>query len=471
MHQRPKRILGYARVSSAEQALGTSLQDQQDVLRAYAKKRGLKVDRMYVEAESAVHEKAERRVQIQALMGEMRQGDLVVVDKVDRWSRDPEFTYGSIRQMLAKGVAFYAIGDDCDPSTPTGDSMLGMRVFFAREEHKRIKIRMVGTRKLLRDRGYYVEGIVPTGYRRQDVKGADRNVLVVHEEEAEHVRRVFRLCISGHSLSEIAEKTDTTRDRVCTMVHSRTYLGEARDSHGNWIQGKHPAIITPRLFAEAQASLERRKNHNGRFASRDDSETSTWWLRNVARCALCKSKMSAAYGPGGPGARRHYYRCYAKCTSHFVRVDGVEEAADRMVADRLVELRAELARAGEAAPKASVSPAEIEASRRKLDRKRERYVEAFADGAISRDQLRAAMSKLDDQRTRIDAIASAAEPVTPKQVSAVLADVTMMRRAWDSARPTERRIIVESLAKSALLAAGRAPRFEWYSVDELAQRH
>lgn len=69
---RPRRVIGYARVSSALQALGTSLADQQATITAYAKGRGLDVARFYVEAESAVHEKFERREQMQALMRDVR---------------------------------------------------------------------------------------------------------------------------------------------------------------------------------------------------------------------------------------------------------------------------------------------------------------------------------------------------------------------------------------------------------------
>lgn len=200
-----RRVLGYARVSSAEQALGTSLADQQATIRAHASARGLTVSTMFVEAESAVHEKHERREQIRALMGSVRRGDLVLVDKIDRWSRDPEFTYASVRQIHEAGASLYAIGDDCDPSTPQGDSMLGLRIFFAREEHKRIRLRMVGTRKLMRDRGLYVEGLPPWGYARQDAR-ANRNVLVVVEADAAKVREAFARCVAGESLDVIARE-------------------------------------------------------------------------------------------------------------------------------------------------------------------------------------------------------------------------------------------------------------------------
>jgi Resolvase, N terminal domain len=92
------RVLGYARVSSELQGQGSSLRDQQAVIAAHAKAKGLPTPTFFVESESAIHEKNERRERIRALQAEVRAGDLVVCDKIDRWSRDPEFTYRSIRR-------------------------------------------------------------------------------------------------------------------------------------------------------------------------------------------------------------------------------------------------------------------------------------------------------------------------------------------------------------------------------------
>jgi site-specific DNA recombinase len=181
---RPRRVLGYARVSSELQGQGSSLRDQQATIAAYAKAQGIPAPTFYVESESAIHEKNERRERIRALQSEVRAGDLVVCDKIDRWSRDPEFTYRSIREILSAGASFYAVGDQCDPSTPEGDTMLNFRVLFAKEEHKRIKARMVGTRRTLRDQGYYVEGTPPFGYRRslpKGHKGPEKNVLAIED--------------------------------------------------------------------------------------------------------------------------------------------------------------------------------------------------------------------------------------------------------------------------------------------------
>lgn len=55
------RALGYCRVSSLEQATGTSLRDQQAAIEAHAKARGVALAHVYVEAESGIHENNERR--------------------------------------------------------------------------------------------------------------------------------------------------------------------------------------------------------------------------------------------------------------------------------------------------------------------------------------------------------------------------------------------------------------------------
>lgn len=460
---KPRRVLGYARVSSAEQALGTSLQDQQNAIHAHAQKRGLNVDRMYVEAESAIYEKAERREQVQALMTEVRADDLVLVDKIDRWSRDPEFAYGSIRTILEKDAHFFAIGDDCDPSTPQGDSMLGLRIFFAREEHKRIRLRMVGTRKLLRDRGLYAEGLPPWGYKRTGGKGPERNVLLVDEVEAPRVRDMFRLSIEGYSLSEIARKIGVHRDRIRTVLRSRHYLGEIKDSSGEWIQARHPPIVDLKTFARSMMAIEERRKGDRR--ARADSHTQTWWLRDLARCALCGAKMSAAYGGHG----RDYYFCYKRCTNRFVRVDRVEHEAIGLFVERLAELREDLAKSSK--PIATVdASASLERKRVQVQVRRERFIEMYADGAISRERLREEMSKLDAERTRIDALATVDPPVSREQKRQALRNVASVRTAWDGATPQERRALAQSFARCVRIAPGQTPIFEWYSAEELARR-
>ena len=469
---RPRRLLGYARVSSELQGQGSSLSDQQAMIAAYAKALGLPSPTFYVEAETAIHERNERRERIRALLGEVRAGDLVVCDKIDRWSRDPEFTYRSIREILTAGASFYAVGDQCDPSTPEGDTMLNFRVLFAKEEHKRIKARMVGTRRILRDQGYYVEGLPPFGYRRslpKGHKGPQKNVLVVEDDEAEVVRRAFRYCIAGRSLAVISSALDLKRDRVRDIIRNRVYLGEIQDTSRQWIKAKHPPLIDLTTFARAHAALDSRRLA-GPGGLGTQSETSGWVFRDVARCAACGAKMGSAYA-GPKDARRYYYKCTRKCGAPYVPVGGVEAKAEAFVVARLDELRDELARE----PKAPPQPAskDFAGRRAQVERRRERFVDAFGDGLMSKGQLQARLAKLDTEALRIDGEEQAALRPSPlADVSArraALREVGTIAKAWRKAPAKARREIAGHLATAVRIAVGNAPVFTWRPTEELLE--
>lgn len=459
---RPRRVLGYARVSSEEQAKGTSLQDQQAAIASYAERQGFRVTQFFVEAESGIREKTERREQMQALMRDVRAGDLVLVDKIDRWSRDPEFTYSSVRKILTCGASFYAVGEALDPSTSEGDSAMGFRILFAREEHKRIRQRMVGTRHALRDKGYWCEGVVPFGYRRnREAKGLERLVLVIDPAEADTVRRAFRLAIRGRSYGEIRETLGLTRDVMKSMLRRRFYVGEITDSRGNWITAKHPAIIDKATFQRANESVGgRRWSPMPGAATRTDD----WILRDVAVCGHCGGKMGSAYGSKGSV----YYRCRAKCsargpqanTGSYIEVRAVERLAAPMILERLQAMRAELA---QPEPK---RPAKDYASQRaKLQQKRSRVVDAFTEGAFDRTDFRRRLERVDAELLKL--AADEQRSVTPVDSREVLREIRTLESAWRKADGKTRRAIVNDLVSKAWLLPDAPPALTFKDAEDL----
>jgi hypothetical protein len=189
--------------------------------------------------------------------------------------------------------------------------------------------------------------------------------------------------------------------------------------------------------------------------------------------------MTSAYaGPRGPG-RRFYYRCCKRCTSKGSRantgahipVRALEADAEPMILERLEELREELAKEPRHHP--TKAPAADFAQRRaKLQRRRERYLEAYADEHMTRDELRIAMAKLDALALHLDGEEHAAtrpSPLATEQVRrAVLREVGAIRNAWRRATPEARRKIVGHLVESALLVSGKPAEFVWRSAEELA---
>lgn len=480
---RPGRVFGYARVSSAEQALGTSLQDQQDALARYAAARGLKVTRNFVEAESAVSEKFERREQIQELMRELRAGDLILVDKLDRWSRDIEWTYRSMREIGEANARVYFVGENLDPTTPEGDSLLSMRAVFAREEHKRIRLRTVGTRMVLRDRGFYVEGLPPIGYKRALPRGAKdpekKNTLVVDKWGASVVHDVYRRCLLGESMKSITRSmarahTDRSWDSklIGQILHGRIYLGEIRNTHGIWIKGRHPPIIDAATFAKAQAAIASRKLTGAKHTG--ESLTKDWLLRKIAKCALCGAKMGSAYG-AGVGKNKHYvyyYRCTRKCGARLVPVQAMDVVASDLAAARLVDLCELLSVAPRDAPTKPSPIVNIAERRIAVERRRDRLMELYTDSLMTRPKMNALMAKIDAERLKIDAMEIKLKPsarLSDVKIRAeLLKSVTGMRKAWIRMTPEERRSAVEILATSAAIARDAPPVLLWRSPAELA---
>lgn len=463
--RRHLRVLGYARVSSEGQARGTSLEDQQASMLAYAKSLGMEVSRFFVEAESSLREKFEHREQMQALLADVRAGDLVLCDKMDRWSRDPEFTYSSVRKILEAKAAFYAVHEGLDPSTKQGDTELGFRILFAREEHKRIKERMVGTRNALRDRGHSCEGKPPLGYRRQAGKGErshTKNVLVIVPDEAAIVRNVFALCIGGMTLRQIATSLEMEQSGIRRILRRRLYIGEMTDSRGQWIRALHEPIVDVATFELAAKTLTER-SVGGARPSPKASATSGWILRDVATCGLCGARMSARYS-GSDAARYYAYRCARICTRGTIGVPKIEAIAEPMILARLAELRAMLAEPPQPkrAPKADPAAKRIE-----LQRRRARILDTYADGHIDRDELRVRLAKVDTELLRLAVPAPAEEPV---DVSALLATIEGVEAAWASTTRPERREIARMLAVSVGLVKGEGPSFVWRSLADLERR-
>ncbi len=117
--------IGYARVSTGPQ----DLQLQLDTL-----------DRAGVDPRDVWQEKASgaslaKRKVFQAMMKDVREGDVVVVWKLDRLARNTLDLYNTVEQIMRKGATLEVITTPgMDTNTPVGKAMFGMLGVFAEFE-------------------------------------------------------------------------------------------------------------------------------------------------------------------------------------------------------------------------------------------------------------------------------------------------------------------------------------------------
>ncbi len=140
--------IGYARVSTVGQSLETQLEQLEQ---AGAKK-------VYREKVSGVKED---RKELAALLDYVREGDTVIITKLDRIARSTRHLLEIVDQLKAKGVAFKVLNINLDTSTPTGKLMLTMLAGIAEFEREMMLERQAEGIAKAKDEGKY-KGRKPT---------------------------------------------------------------------------------------------------------------------------------------------------------------------------------------------------------------------------------------------------------------------------------------------------------------------
>lgn len=125
-------IYGYARVSTKGQAKdGNSLEEQKERLIA----EGVSEDNIHYEAYSGA--KADRPV-FNELIDKLKEGDKLVVTKLDRFCRDTKDGLEYINKLMAKGVKIHILNMGLIEDTPIGKMIVTNLLAFAEFERAMI---------------------------------------------------------------------------------------------------------------------------------------------------------------------------------------------------------------------------------------------------------------------------------------------------------------------------------------------
>jgi DNA invertase Pin-like site-specific DNA recombinase len=151
-------LIGYARTSTTDQHAGFEAQLVE--LKAYG------CERMYQEQVSAVASRGE----LDRAIDMLREGDKLVVTKLDRLARNVMHMGELLKQIEAKGAGLVILSlgsETVDTSTATGKLILNMMVSVAQFEREMMKERQVEGIKRAQAEGKY-KGRVPTAMKQAD---------------------------------------------------------------------------------------------------------------------------------------------------------------------------------------------------------------------------------------------------------------------------------------------------------------
>lgn len=115
------KTFGYARVSTENQTLDGQL----DALSSYG------CDAIFSEKYTGTKDK---RPELDRLLSQLREGDKVVVTKLDRLGRSMKHLLSMIELFQSKGVEFVSLGDSLDTDSAAGKLMFSIMGAFAEFE-------------------------------------------------------------------------------------------------------------------------------------------------------------------------------------------------------------------------------------------------------------------------------------------------------------------------------------------------
>ena len=215
-----KRSVGYCRISTLMQVDNTSLKDQEEKIRMYAKLHDIVIDKMFID--KAVSGKSTDRPEYDNMMNYIKENDIdmIIVYKNDRIHRSLYNLLSMIYNLQEYEVALVSVTEMFDTSTPQASYFLQMLGSFAEFERAVINERTRNGRIARLNENKWVGGKPAFGY-----KVNKYGQFEIEEEEAKIVKDIFKLRSNGLSLAKIGAKYGFSKQKVDYILKNKNYIG------------------------------------------------------------------------------------------------------------------------------------------------------------------------------------------------------------------------------------------------------
>jgi len=360
------RVAIYIRVSTEDQAKeGHSLEVQREYLESFAVREGYEIFKVY--SDDGISAYSTRRPALQQLLadGKAKRFELVLVHKIDRFSRNLKDLLMLVDELSSYGVAFKSATESFDTTTSAGKLMFQQLGSFAEFERNRIAERVFpGMVKGVQEGNWQGARFAPFGYTYSKAK----KLLEIEEREANIVKLIYTMYLSGKSGHDIAAyldkkgyKTRTGKQFynkfICDILKNQIYTGkivwnkkhydknQKTKKHYKYIrndpskilvaQGRHKPIIDEEDFADVQKLLA-----NKTRTWRPRAKNKEYLLTGLITCTKCNHRYTGVSSISNHrlNKKKRWYRCsgphlsHLNCTNRAVKAEDVEPEATKMVA-------------------------------------------------------------------------------------------------------------------------------------------
>ena len=307
-------VIIYCRVSSDEQAEGTSLDVQEQRLTRFCERLGYNIIDI-PHREDASGKTFKKRPVIQNIMRYIRthkgQVDKLLVLRWNRYSRDLPTAMANLVELQTLQVEVNSIEEPINYESATWPHLIGTYIGMAHSDNlSRSHATLDGIHgTLLKGK---CTNKAPRGYR--NVRVSKHNSFVeVDEEKAATIRKAFQEVAKG------VETANCIRRRLCPsiprgtffrMLHNIFYKGEIlvpayKDEPEQIVKGQHEAIIDAETFDKVQDILSGKRKSEPKLSKAIDPDL---YLRKYIVCPICGHSITGATSRG-KGGRYKYYNC------------------------------------------------------------------------------------------------------------------------------------------------------------------
>ena len=314
----------YARYSSDNQR-EESIEGQLRDCRDYAARNNLTIVGNYIDR--ALSARTADRPDFQRMIhdSEKRLFDVVLVWKLDRFSRD-RYDSAYYKHILKKNGVRVVSAKEAMADGPEGiilESMLeGMAEYYSAELAVKVRRGQRENAMKCRNNG----GTLPFGYSVNKENG----LLFVNPETAPVVREIFSRYDKGELIKTIVNDLNARGLRnnygrpfqasaMTILLKNRKYIGDY--CYGDMIiPGGIPAIVDKDIFERVQIRMEANKKTPGKAKAKDE-----YLLSGKVFCGTCGGHFVGESGKSGNGTRYCYYKCINSKLKHTCKRKGIKK--------------------------------------------------------------------------------------------------------------------------------------------------
>jgi DNA invertase Pin-like site-specific DNA recombinase len=313
-----KNVLVYSRVSTDEQALGHSIDFQEETILRHCRMKNYNVIKCYREDYSAKDfESRPEWKKILTFIKSCQKTSLpihsIVILRPDRYSRNLLLSFSEKNKLSELGCSVEFLEGQVDDTSP--DALLLQAIGYAlpQVENSKISRRSCEGSHKARKSGCFT-GIAPKGYK--NIRTEDEKSTLEFNNDAPLIKEAFEKMASGtYSADEVrrwlnSQGMNISKNGFLDIIRNVTYTGkirvkEFRGEPEQIVLGLHPQLISDELFAVANDVLKGRK----RKMKFKDDKSELYPLKGHLVCPIHGRTLSAYGSKSRNGQIYHYYVC------------------------------------------------------------------------------------------------------------------------------------------------------------------